>query len=72
MILYSFFFFFEIDPVTGFNSINEFYEVIKEEFTNAQHNKLNLSLLIVEMSNSDAIAEQFTMRDALLMVKQIA
>ena len=62
----------EIDPVTGFNSINEFYEVIKEEFTNAQHNKLNLSLLIVEMSNSDAIAEQFTMRDALLMVKQIA
>ncbi len=62
----------EVDPVTGFNSISEFYEVLKEEFTNARQNKLNLSLLIVECINSSAIVEKFSMRDALLVLKEIA
>jgi len=62
----------EVDPVTGFNSISEFYEVMKEEFANAQHNKLNMSLLIVECINSAEIVEKFSMRDALLVLKEIA
>ncbi|MDH7552217.1 MAG: diguanylate cyclase [Spirochaetota bacterium] len=62
----------EVDPVTGFNSISEFYEVLKEEFANAQHNKLNLSLLIVECTNSAEIVEKFSMKDALLVLKEIA
>lgn len=62
----------EVDPVTGFNSISEFYEVLKEEFANAQHNKLNMSLLIVECTNSSEIVEKFSMKDALLVLKEIA
>ncbi len=62
----------EVDPVTGFNSISEFYEVLKEEFANAQHNKLNMSLLIVECTNSTEIVDKFSMKDALLVLKEIA
>lgn len=62
----------EVDPITGFNSINECYEVLKAEFVNAVHNKLNLSLLIVECINSSEIVEKFSMRDALFVLKEIA
>lgn len=62
----------EVDPITGFNSISEFYDVIKEEFVNAQHNKLNLSLMVVECVNSPEIAENFSMKDAMLLLKEIA
>lgn len=62
----------EIDPVTGFNSISEFHAVLKEEFTNAHQNKLNLSLLLVELINANAIAEQFQTHDALLIFKEIS
>ncbi|MCX8124928.1 MAG: diguanylate cyclase [Spirochaetes bacterium] len=62
----------EVDPVTGFNSISEFYEVLREEFNNARRNKLQLSLLLVEYVNSAEVVEKFSMRDALLILKEIA
>jgi GGDEF domain-containing protein len=62
----------EVAPITGFNSISEFYDVIREEFTNAQHNKLNLSLIVIECVNSPEIVEKFSMKDALIVLKEIA
>ncbi len=61
----------EVDPITGLHSLDEMFIVLREEFKNAIENNLNLSFIIVELSNKDAMIDHYSINDVLGVLKDI-
>ena len=62
----------EIDPITGLYSLDELFIVFKEEFFRATSNNLNLSFIIVELSNYEELLESYSNKDVLLLLREVS
>ena len=62
----------EVHPVTGFHSLEELFIVLEEEFKKAVAHKTNLSLLIIEIANSEELLDTHYQDDILLLLKEVS
>ncbi len=62
----------EVEPVTGFSSLDELFLISKEEFNRARAHNVNLSFAIVEMANFEAVSERYRRDDALAVLRELS
>ncbi|MDY6967239.1 MAG: diguanylate cyclase [Spirochaetota bacterium] len=62
----------ETDPITGLYSVDELFTVLDKEFTRSSSENLNLSFLIIELSNPEELVESYSNKEALQLLKDIS
>ena len=61
----------EIDAVTGLPSLDEMFSVFKDEFARALADNTKLSFVIIEISNSEDLAEKYSSDAVLGILREI-
>ena len=62
----------EVHPVTGLPAFAQFFSLLNETLRRARQNKETLSVLILELTNFDTLAETFGRNNALQLISQLA
>jgi len=62
----------EVHPVTGLPAFAQFFSLLNETLKRARQNKETLSVLILELTNFDTLAETFGRNNALQLISRLA
>jgi GGDEF domain-containing protein len=62
----------EVHPVTGLPAFAQFFSLLSETLKRARQNRETLSVLILELTNFDSLAESFGRNNALQLISQMA
>lgn len=62
----------EVHPVTGLPAFAQFFSLLNETLRRARQNKETLSVLILELTNFDTLAETFGQNNALQLISRLA
>jgi diguanylate cyclase (GGDEF)-like protein len=62
----------EVHPVTGLPAFAQFFSLLNETLQRARQNRETLSVLILELTNFDSLAESFGRTSALQLISQLA